>query len=1185
VAVAFVRTHTGANNKTAGTTIDIGISTATTAGNLLVARVIFDNFTTASKPIVSSIAKPGGETASWVSLGAARSTSTSGGAFASGEMWCIQTTVSWPVATYNVTLDSSVTQKATHVQEFSGAKAVVRSTGGTNYSTTTTAASAATTGTTPVIGDLALGLIFGSNAAAAQAGDTDTTGGSWSAVAGFGTTGGNVATNNFGIAQYKILTGANAQTLNNSAAMTAGNGAIVAILQQYVEPSITQAAYRLYADGTETGSTALAAQNTSYTADVSSGDVNLQVRTLLQATAGDAGLATDDYKLQWEKNSSGSWTSVSSGSGALVDSYDSSNQSTVSNITSATSGKGQSFTGDGTFLAQAGFYMYKSSSPTGNMFAYIKQHTGTFGAGGLPGTVLATSSPVDISTLGTSLAWCYFTFDGSFNLAAGTNYFLTVEPESSATVNVTDQILLGLDNTSPTHPGNGANNASGTWSTSTSDYCFEVSTTPSTVIAYGSANLTDAAATTNRLTGGTGTFVAGKVSEDGLVDDLALTVPNFTELLYSVTLKQADLTNSDTLRFRVLRNAATTGLTYTQTPTINVTKTVPAITQAAYRFYADGTESGSTALAAQSTSYAADITSGDVNLQLRMLLQLTTGVAAPSTDDWQLQWEANASGTWTNVASTGVVGYDSASLTDGAATTNRLTGGTGSFVAGEVSETGLVTDLGWSGNNYTELLYSITLKQAGTIRFRVLRNGSTAELTYTSVPTIDVTATWPTANGRSGGATGASAVTSHPITLPAGITVGEMLYVYFANLPESTPTIDGSSATGWQMIFATGQSNSVRHYVFRKLVVDASNALTLTTASGQSSHISYRVGGAAGGAFFIKEVNNNGVANIDMAAAQTIYGFAEFPKPMLGINVRNYNDPLDIASAAPTGYLDLNTQASTGASPSCMDAAVKNFVGSIEDPGPWTHPGAVGYHTLTLITSPFTTDSTATISEDFSTLDTTTKWDTSNTTASAVIPTVSSGRLVLTSVTNVSQLAKLETRQMYNVTGGSICVELVDPGTVLTLNTIGVPLRLYSPSTAAAVETAVYFRLLGPTGNLLDCRYRGGGQAVLPANAGAVTFNATNHRWLRIRESGGFVYWDASTDGILWNNLASIDWSLIAGWDPAYVIPDFAMERTGAAESGTTSMLLDNVNLSPAVTLPPRNTRMTNAATVQSFTR
>lgn len=241
MAVAYVRDHAEMSIKVAATnnaTVGIG-ATPNDVDGLLVARIIFDNFTTASQPVVSSIAKMAGETNNWVFLGAARSTSTSGGAFASGEMWCIKTTVQWTASsTYVVTLSNSVTMKATQVREFSGVEAALRGAAGTAYSTTTTAASATTSGTAPQIGDLALGFAFASNTVTALGGDTDSTGGSWSAVNGFGSTGGNATTNNTGTSQYKIVTSTSAQTYNISSGATAGNGSIVAILQQTPPPQI-----------------------------------------------------------------------------------------------------------------------------------------------------------------------------------------------------------------------------------------------------------------------------------------------------------------------------------------------------------------------------------------------------------------------------------------------------------------------------------------------------------------------------------------------------------------------------------------------------------------------------------------------------------------------------------------------------------------------------------------------------------------------------------------------------------------------------------------------------------------------------------------------------------------------------------------------------------------------------------
>lgn len=274
MAASFVQTLGTSSVKAAGTTLATTFGATTAAGNVLVARVLFDNAATASKPVVSSISKPAGEVASWVFLGAARSTSTSAGAFASGELWAIRTTVAWPAAAVTVTVDTSTTMMANLFMEFSGVTVTQRSTVGTNYSTTTTAASATTTGTTPQVGDLALGFLFGSNVAVVQAGDTDTTGGSWSAAVGLGSTGGNVATNNFGLGQHKILTAASHQTYNNSAAMTAGNGAIVAILAATFATATMTLAATATASTTSTASLSLVARefHRPWVEDFSGGD-------------------------------------------------------------------------------------------------------------------------------------------------------------------------------------------------------------------------------------------------------------------------------------------------------------------------------------------------------------------------------------------------------------------------------------------------------------------------------------------------------------------------------------------------------------------------------------------------------------------------------------------------------------------------------------------------------------------------------------------------------------------------------------------------------------------------------------------------------------------------------------------------------------------------------------------------
>jgi hypothetical protein len=433
MAVAFVKTHGGEFVKAAGATDTyFTVGTVVPAGRLLVMVLVHDNAATANSPTVSSISTAAGETASWVLIG--RGTypiAATAGGFANGEMWAIKTTVEWPGSTaLTVTYSTSITMKAQFILEFAGAETTLRCPVASTYATVSQATSVTTTGTTPAVGDLVVGFGFQSNAAVAHAGDSDTTGGAWSTAVGVGSTGGSTATNNFGIAQYKILTSASHQTYGGPNPLTVGNGVIAAVFQATPPtPAVTQTAYQFYADGTNTGSTALAAQNTPPSVDMASGDVNLQLRLRLQETGSANMISSDVWQLQYDKNASDSWS--------------------------------------------------------------------------------------------------------------------------------------------------------------------DVTTSSSVVAAYNSANLSGTLNGGSRLGAGTGVYYNGNQSETGSVIGPAVAAGNYTEGLYSISLKQADLADADTLRFRVLRNGATTGMTYTQVPTINLIKTSAPTQQGAADLTAISTLSAS----------------------------------------------------------------------------------------------------------------------------------------------------------------------------------------------------------------------------------------------------------------------------------------------------------------------------------------------------------------------------------------------------------------------------------------------------------------------------------------------------------------------------------------------------------------------------------------------------------------
>jgi hypothetical protein len=124
-------------------------------------------------------------------------------------------------------------------------------------------------------------------------------------------------------------------------------------------------------------------------------------------------------------------------------------------------------------LVSCKFYLTKYNSPTGSCYAKLYTHSGNFGTTGVPGTLLATSDALDVSTIGTTISLITFTFSGinQYALVADTEYFITFEYSGG---NALRFLSVGRDNSSPTHSGNISIYISSWNANSTADFCFYV---------------------------------------------------------------------------------------------------------------------------------------------------------------------------------------------------------------------------------------------------------------------------------------------------------------------------------------------------------------------------------------------------------------------------------------------------------------------------------------------------------------------------------------------------------------------------------------------------------------------------------------------------------------------------------------------------------------------------------------
>lgn len=171
----------------------------------------------------------------------------------------------------------------------------------------------------------------------------------------------------------------------------------------------------------------------------------------------------------------------------------------------------------------------------------------------------------------------------------------------------------------------------------------------------------------------------------------------------------------------------------------------------AWRFYEDGTESGSSAIDAQNTNINRDVSAGNATCHLRVRIQETGGADGATTDDYGLQYQVNGAGGWTTItdASSRARAFTTSGLTDGGTTTNRstdgITDGTGSFVAGEQEEAnGVIEDRQLTASNFTEHVWALEIvsadnANADTLDFRITLNGGNPGMTNSVTPRITIT--------------------------------------------------------------------------------------------------------------------------------------------------------------------------------------------------------------------------------------------------------------------------------------------------------------------------------------------------------------------------------------------------------------------------------------------------------------
>ncbi len=239
--------------------------------------------------------------------------------------------------------------------------------------------------------------------------------------------------------------------------------------------------------------------------------------------------------------------------------------------------------------------------------------------------------------------------------------------------------------------------------------------------------------------------------------------------------------------------------------------------------------------------------------------------------------------------------------------------------------------------------------------------------------------------------------------------------------------------------------------------------------------------------------------------------------------------------SAPTSALNTPADAATGVSLT----PTLNFTGT--DANSDSVEYEVQVDTVNTFDSATSTSGTAGESDDFNdnSIDGA-KW-----TGAFGTVTETGGQMVFTCASNSTAYSGIDGASNFDLTGKEYSVELVSAGnqTIASLE-VG-PIQLLKDST-----NGLSFYING--GNIQALRKVAG----VNAFGGSMTYNSTTHKYLRIREASGRIYWEYSSDRKTWTQLYA--------FTSQFAVTALHSENYAgkfAVDVNATSMILDNVNL------------------------
>jgi len=177
---------------------------------------------------------------------------------------------------------------------------------------------------------------------------------------------------------------------------------------------------------------------------------------------------------------------------------------------------------------------------------------------------------------------------------------------------------------------------------------------------------------------------------------------------------------------------------------------------------------------------------------------------------------------------------------------------------------------------------------------------------------------------QSTGRTSTTDTTSHSITMPTGITAGNLLICIFS--VDGAPTFTASS--GWTQLGQARYSTVVTQAIFYKVAVGGDTLTITTSVAEQSSHIVLRIAGA--GSTITGTPANGSSTNSNPPSHN-----AGSSQKYLWVATRG-GDSTIVPTAIPTNYSSWTQYAAAGTGGASTSTATRQYEITTEDPGTWT---------------------------------------------------------------------------------------------------------------------------------------------------------------------------------------------------------------------------------------------------------